>query len=388
VIGAPRTDPIPHDGPVGDDHLRLGLRGFRVRSVLVPLDPPLQTASGDVPEAPLVLLDLDTAEGMTGRSYLFCYTPLALAALGRLVGDLCRALADVPLTPVSVRTAVATRFRLLRPQGLVTMAAAGIDIAVWDAVAQAAGRPLVSVLGGRPGPVPGYASLRSMRPAAAAGEAERHAGLGFAAFKVKLGLADVAADVEVVRAIRSAVGDEAQVAVDYNQSLDVPEAIRRIRRLADEGPLWVEEPTDADDYAGHARIRDSVDPPIQLGESWWGIRAMSAAIAAGASDLAMVDIIRMGGVSGWTAAAALAHAHGLPLSSHLFPEISAHVLPVTPSAHLLEYLDIAAPLLAEPTRVDAGTVTAPDRPGTGMVWDEDALAHHMRNSGETLTWSR
>jgi mandelate racemase len=366
----------------------LTLRGVRVRTVLVPLDPPIQTSSAEVPQAPLVLLDLHTGQAITGRSYVFCYTPLVLSALATLLADLCESLADVPLTPKAVRADIERRFRLLRPQGLATMAAAAVDIAIWDALAQAAGRPLVTVLGGRPEPVPGYASLRSMRPAAAAREAEQHAALGFTAFKVKVGLADVDTDVEAVRAIRSAVGQDARVAVDYNQSLDVPEAIRRIHIMGGEDLLWVEEPTAADDDAGHARIRNSVHTPIQLGESWWGIPAMSASLAAGASDLAMVDLIRIGGVSGWTAAAALAHAHGLPVSSHLMPEINAHLLAVSPSAHLLEYLDIAAPLLTEPAQVVDGALTPSSLPGNGLAWDEDAVARLMRTAGETRTWTR
>jgi mandelate racemase len=361
------------------------LRSVRVRSVLVPLDPPIQTSSAEVPAAPIVLLDLETEDGVVGRSSVFCYTPLVLAPLGLLIRDLCAALADTPLTPAAVRTAVEARFRLLRPQGLVTMAASAIDIAVWDALARAADLPLVALLGGRPEPVAAYASLRTMRPANAAAEAEGLAALGFTRFKVKVGLADVATDREVVRAIRAAVGADAQVAIDYNQCLDVPEAVHRVRALADEGLMWVEEPTAADDHVGHARIRAASQAPIQLGESWWGVPAMAAAIAAGASDLAMVDIFRIGGVSGWTAAAALAHAHGLPLSTHLVPELSAHVLPVSPSAHLLEYLDVTGPLLAEPARVRDGAVTAAERPGVGVAWDEGAVA---RVTGETLSWSR
>lgn len=371
---------------MGIDGNGLTLRAVRVRSVLVPLDPPIQTSSAEVPEAPLVLLDLYTDQGIVGRAAVFCYTPVVLAPMGRLLRDLCAALAGIALDPAAVRVAVEARFRLLRPQGLVTMAASALDIAVWDALARAADLPLVTLLGGRPEPVAAYGSLRSMRPAAAAAEAEGLAALGFTRFKVKVGLGDVVADREVVRAIRSAVGADAGVAIDYNQSLDVPEAVHRVRELADERLMWVEEPTAADDYPAHARVRAASPMPIQLGESWWGVTAMTAAITAGASDLAMVDIFRIGGVSGWTAAAALAHAHGLPLSTHLVPELSAHVLPVSPSAHLLEYLDVSAPLLVEPAQVRDGTVTASRRPGGGVEWDEDAVAHAMGATGETLTW--
>ena len=373
---------------MGVDVDGLTMRAVRVRTVLVPLDPPIQTSSAEVPEAPLVLLDLYTDQGVVGRAAVFCYTPVVLAPMGRLLRDLCAALAGTALSPAAVRAAVEARFRLLRPQGLVTMAASALDIAVWDALARAADLPLVTLLGGRPEPVPAYGSLRSMRPQAAAAEAEGLAALGFTRFKVKVGSGDVPADREVVRAIRSAVGADAQVAVDYNQSLDVPEAIHRVRELADERLMWVEEPTAADDHPAHARVRAASPVPIQLGESWWGVSAMTAAIAAGASDLAMVDIFRIGGVSGWTAAASLAHAHGLPLSTHLVPELSAHVLPVTPSAHLLEYLDVAAPLLIEPAHVHDGAVTASHRPGAGVDWDEAAITRFMGTAGETLTWRR
>ena len=373
----------------GDD-TGLILRGVQVRSLLVPLSPPLQTASGTVPEAPTVLIDLMTEQGITGRSYVFCYTPLVLAPMAHLVRNIVESVADQPLVPTELTRVLEARFRLLRPHGLVAMATAGLDMAVWDALAHAAGMPLVGLLGGRPTPVPAYASLRSMQPDAAAREATAQAELGFGAYKVKVGLDDLATDVAVVRAIRSAVGRDVRVAVDYNQSLTVPEAVHRIQVLQDEGLLWVEEPTAADDHTGHARIRDQVTAPVQIGESWWGTRDMVASIMAGASDLAMVDVTRIGGVTGWIQAAALAAGHSLPLSSHLYPEVSAHLLAVSPGAHLLEHLDIAAPLLTDPVQVHDGTLVAPDRPGTGIDWDEDAVTTLMDRSGphgQTMRWS-
>lgn len=367
------------------------LSGVVVRSVLVPLSPPLQTASGIVSEAPIVLIDLLTERGITGRSYLFCFTPLVLAPMTQLVHDIAVSISDQPLTPADLHRLLEARFRLLRPQGLVTMAIAGLDMATWDAHAQAAGMPLATLLGGSPAPVPAYASLRSMSPDGAAHEAAAQARLGFTAFKVKVGSADVAADLEVIGAIRGVVPDGARIAVDYNQSLTVPAAIHRIRLLQEEELLWVEEPTAADDHAGHARIRERSATPIQLGESWWSTADMITSITSGASDFAMLDIARIGGVTGWMQAAALASGHGLPLSSHLYPEISAHLLAVSPSAHLLEHLDIAAPLLIDPVLVRDGMVAPVDRPGVGLLWNEPAIASLQSRSGaagQTLTWSR
>jgi mandelate racemase len=97
---------------------------------------------------------------------------------------------------------------------------------------------------------------------------------------------------------------------------------------------------------------------------------------AGAVDLCMPDAMKIGGVTGWMRAAAMAAAHRVPMSSHIFVEASVHLLNATPTAHLLEHLDIAAPLLAEPLAVRDGMALVPDRPGMGIVWDDAALLKH------------
>jgi mandelate racemase len=90
----------------------------------------------------------------------------------------------------------------------------------------------------------------------------------------------------------------------------------------------------------------------------------------------MADAQQIGGVTGWLRAAAVAHAFGRELSTHLFQEVSAHLLAVTPTADWLEYMPLADPVLREPLALDRGTVTAPDRPGTGLEWDEDAVRRY------------
>ncbi|WP_242622948.1 enolase C-terminal domain-like protein [Pseudonocardia sediminis] len=352
------------------------VRAVSVRPVLAPLDPPLQTAAGEVPVAPLVLVDVTTSDGVTGSAYLFCYTELVLGALTSLVREMGEAVAGTAAAPRAVEADLRGRMRLLRPQGLVTMAISGIDMACWDALARRAELPLVRLLGGAPRPVRAYGSLRSMAPEAVHDEARQLTALGFDAYKVKVGSAGLARDREVIHALRDAVGPGCDLAVDYNQTLPVPEAMRRIHALADENLLWVEEPTRADDAAGHARIRASVSTPIQLGESWWGVDEMTASIRAGAGDHAMLDVARIGGVTGWLQAAPVAHAAGLPLSSHFWPEVSAALLAVSPGAFLLEYIDVAAGLRREPVTVVDGAVVLSEEPGSGVVWDDDAVDRH------------
>jgi mandelate racemase len=257
-------------------------------------------------------------------------------------------------------------FRLLGPQGLTGIAASGIDMAAWDALARANDLPLVELLGGGNKRVPAYGSLRTMRPEGVVEEAREFSKMGFEAYKVKVGHGDVRSDLEAVNAVRGVIGEDALLAVDYNQSLSVTGALERVRVLDEEGLWWIEEPTRADDFAGHARIAQEARTPICLGENWWGPHDVQESIDARACDYGMPDAMRIGGVTGWLRAAAVAEPSGLPLTSHVFPEVSAHLLAVSPTAHRLEYLDHAGPILEEPIKIEGGIALVPEGPGIGL----------------------
>ena len=360
-------------------HPRLTFRDLRVRAVNVPMPHPLQTSSGEIRLAPLLLVDLITEEGITGSTYLFCYTPPALKPAAQLLAEIAPLLCGDTVAPFDLDRKLQRQFRLLGTKGLAAMAMAGIDMAAWDALARAQGLPLARLLGGTPRPVAVYNScgLGMIGSRAAGAEAERLVARGFSAVKVRLGYADPAEDAAVVQAVRSAVGSHVRLMGDYNQSLSVAEAQRRVQALGDAGLEWIEEPTFADDYEGHAAIRAKARVPIQMGENWWGPHEMGRCLAAGGSDLAMPDAMKIGGVTGWLRAAALAEAAGLPLSSHLFPEVSAHLLAVSPTAHWLEYVDWAEPVLQQPIEIRDGLAVPRDEPGSGMAWDETRVAQLM-----------
>ncbi|MDQ6826927.1 MAG: mandelate racemase [Candidatus Eremiobacteraeota bacterium] len=350
------------------------IREIRARGIDLALAHPIETASGIMRTAPMVLIDILTQEGITGSSYVRCYTAAALQPLVQLVANLHDLLKGDDAAPYTAERKLQRHFRLLGPQGLTGIAMAGIDMALWDALAKAHEVPLVTLLGGELKPVPAYGSLRAMSPQGASKEAEELLALGFRAIKVKVGRGDLEADLQTIRAVRRTIGDELKLMVDYNQSLSVGEAIDRARVLDQEDLYWIEEPTRADDFEGHARIAAAATTPIQLGENWWGPHDMAKSIAARASDHVMLDAMKLGGVSGWLRAAALAEASGLPASSHTFPEFSVHLLGVTPTCKWLEYLDHVGPILSEPAEVKDGNLLTPDRPGSGIEWNEDALA--------------
>jgi hypothetical protein len=265
--------------------------------VLVPMRRTLGTSVASVANAPLLLIDLRTSDGVTGRAYLFCYLEAAGHAQLALVRDVNAVLKGVPAAPAELRRVLEARFKLLGARGLVS-------------------------------------------------------------------------------AVRAAVGPDVAVMSDYNQRLSLVEARDRCRALDDEGLYWIEEPVRHDDYAANAELAALLRTPVQIGENFAGPREMARALRHGACDLVMPDLDRIGGVSGWQAAAALADAAEVPVSSHLYPEVCAHLLAATPTAHWLEYVDWANPILREPLPVVDGHAAAPDRPGNGLAWDADAVARY------------
>lgn len=351
----------------------LTISGVTARSVIAPLARPVRTAVGTIPAAPLVLIDLATRQGVTGRAYLFGYTPVALPALQRLVTDIGAEIVGKSVVPHDVMRHFDRRFRLVGWQGLIGMAVSGLDMAMWDALGRAAGQPVARLLGGSMRPLQAYDSYGVVDAEADRDTLAASVASGFTAIKIKLGDGDLDRDVATARGVRAIIGENVRLMIDFNQSLSVPEAIRRIRRLAEFDIHWFEEPVKAEDLAGHAAVRAATGETIQTGENWWFPAGMSAAIMAEASDHAMPDLMKIGGITGWLAAMGLAEGASLPMSSHIFAEASAHVMAVTPTAHLVEWLDLAGAVLAEPMRVIDGCVT-PRGPGLGLDWDERAVA--------------
>jgi len=349
------------------------IQGFKVRAVRVPMTEPHKTASGVITESPLVLTDVVTDTGISGHSIVFTYTSAALKPTAELIRNIEALVKGDALAPADIEQKLARRFRLLGTQGLVGIALAAIDMALWDALARVHSMPLVRLLGGAEKPVRPYGAVGYDGVEGCAKAAERLAAQGFTGIKAKIGYPTVQEDVAVVRAMRRAAGKDMAIMVDYNQCLTPVEAVERLRVLDEEGLTWVEEPTLAHDYAGHALVAREARTPIQCGENWWGLLDMRHAIEAQASDFVMPDVMKIGGVTGWLRAATLAHAEGIPVSNHLWPEISARLLCCTPTAHWLEYADWWNPILAEPLRVEKGMAIVGDAIGTGVAWNEDAV---------------
>jgi mandelate racemase len=361
----------------------LTLSRIEARPVLLKLERPVVARIATIPNWPLILIDLHTEEGVVGRAYLEPYVPRAMRYLVPALQDLGEALKGRRLAPLELYDAARKSLHFVGYEGLSMIAVAGLDMAVWDALARAAELPLCVLLGGGTGSVPAYNSngLWLKEPEAVADEAvELIQEGGFRALKLRLGRDKLAEDLATVAAVRARVGEDIALMVDFNQGLHLGEALECCHAIDDLGLAWIEEPIVYDNLEGYARLTAELKTPIQIGENFYGPRELYKALQLKACDYVMPDFMRIGGVTGWLRAVPIAAAAGIPVSTHLYPEVGAHVMRVTEGAHWLEWQSWADPILQAPYEIKDSALTIPERPGIGLEWDEDAVAARLVDS--------
>jgi mandelate racemase len=325
---------------------------------------------------PLILIDLFTNEGVVGRSYLEPYTVKAMKYLVPALHDLGDMLKGRELAPVELYELARKSLHFVGYQGLSMIAVSGLDLAAWDARAKAANVPLCVFLGGSVGPVRAYNSngLWLKEPSAVAAESiELRDEGGFTGLKLRLGRDRFRDDLATIEAVRNAVGNDTALMIDFNQGLNLADALQRCHAIDDLGLTWIEEPIVYDNFDGFAQLAAELETPIQIGENFYGPRDVHTAIQKKACDFVMPDFMRIGGVTGWLRSAAIAGAAGIPVSTHLYPEVAAHVMRVTETAHWLEWQDWADPILLKPYDIKDGLLHIPNVPGVGLEWNEDAI---------------
>ncbi len=359
----------------------LTLRSIRARPVVLKLKRPIVARITTLPDWPLILIDLLTEEGVVGRSYLEPYTIKAMRYLIPALYDFGEMLKGRRVAPIELYELARKSLHFVGYQGLATIAVSGLDMAAWDALAKAAGVPLCVLLGGTVGPVKAYNSngLWLGDPERLAEEAIELRDEGaFVGLKLRLGWENALDDLRAIHAVRASVGEDIHLMVDFNQGLDLAEALRRCQMIDDLGLDWVEEPIVYDNFDGFARLSSQLKTPIQIGENFYGVRDLHRALQMKACDLVMPDFMRIGGVTGWLRAAAIAGAAGVPISTHLYPEVAAQVMRVTETAHWLEWQDWGDPVLQDPYKIAGGMLHIPDTPGVGLDWNEEAVAANSR----------
>ena len=190
--------------------------------------------------------------------------------------------------------------------------------------------------------------------------------------KKRLGSPKAADDVERVRALRAAVGPDVALMADANQSLSVARAIRLGRRLEEFDLAWLEEPLPAYDHEGEARVAAALDTPIASGETEYTRYGFRRMLELGSADVLMPDFQRVGGLSEFLKVAHMARAWDVPVSSHVFSEMSLQILGSLSNASWREHMPWFEPLYGEKIALEDGEAVLPEKPGWGMSFDMKA----------------
>jgi L-alanine-DL-glutamate epimerase-like enolase superfamily enzyme len=260
--------------------------------------------------------------------------------------------------------------------GVTTIAMAGLDLALWDAAGRAAGLPLAGLLGRRRDTVSVYGSgvNRHYPLSDLVAQAQRWVQSGCDLVKIKVGLPDLAEDIDRVAAVRETIGPGLGLAVDANQLWDYPAAERAAAELSRFDLAWLEEPMRADDLAAHAALRRATDVPIALGENLHTVYRFREAIDGGACDIVQPNVVRVGGVTPFVDIARLAQLNSVTLYPHLLPELSGQLALALNAPTLVEDVEDAGlerlgVLAGEgPVEIRDARLTCRDLPGLGIVF--------------------
>lgn len=351
----------------------MSVEALETRVVDLPLPRPMGTAIHRMRSVGCVLVTVRTTDGVEGEGFAFALNNDRLGSFTEMIRGLAPfVVGQDPRDVEKIFADIWAGLNAMGHKGVGIGALAAIDVALWDIVGKRAGMPLAKLFGGMRDRVDTYASsglwLSDTVPELVA-EAERFVEQGFRAMKIRIGSSRPADDIARVRAVRDAVGDDVDLLVDANQGLTPKQAVRLGRRLEEFDLVWFEEPVSYTDLEGHAMVRRALDTPIASGETEYTRFGMQQYLDAGAVDVLMPDLQRMGGFGEFRRAAALASTRNVSVSPHFFTEYSLSLAGSLPNCISLEHVDWFQPLFNEPLELVDGQLVVPDRPGTGFTFD-------------------
>ena len=358
---------------------QLPIESFRTYHVSLPIEPPITSGRHFIDQIDHVLIEIH-AGGLIGHGYTFGFSTDQVRAVRWLVRDLAGSVVGRDAGAVKdVWDSLWERINFIGQAGASVMALAAVDTAMWDLLGQASGMPLYRLLGGEGGRVPLYAAggWLSLPVEGLVEEAQSFVADGYRAYKLRVGQADWRRDVERVAAVRDAIGPDVGLMVDVNQAWSVDQAIGFGKAIAPYGLGWIEEPVAADDFDGAARVAAALDVPVAAGETVFTSAGFERIIDARAADILQPDLMRCGGPTEFLRVLTLAERARLPVVSHLFAEISAHLLCTTRRRLLAEHLPSwSSHLFSVGPVVEHGEIVLNDRPGLGVEFSSDTISRY------------
>jgi L-talarate/galactarate dehydratase len=355
--------------------------GVSVEVLQVPVEYPYTAARRRVDSNWHILARVTTDDGIEGTGYIVSLRQDLVQAVAQATRELSAHLIGAHVLEVEaawVRLAGAGNW--VGPGGLLHIAIAPLDIALWDAAAKTLGQPLYRLLGGHRDRVPAYASDRlwySLSLDELAESARQHVAQGFRAVKLRLGKeAGPEGEVARVHTVRQAVGADIEILVDATESWDRTRATHTGRLLQEAGIAWLEDPLPHLDMAGLSQLAEKLEVPIAGGEHLYDLAAFKDLLQQRAVDIAIIDLARVGGITPWRRIAAFAQAYQVPVCGHVIPEIHVHLLCAIPNALRVEYVPRSAAIVRGMPALEDGCLVAPKAPGLGLEFDAAAMRRY------------
>jgi L-alanine-DL-glutamate epimerase-like enolase superfamily enzyme len=347
---------------------------------VLPFERPVRTAIHSVEAVGCVLVFADTDEGITGESYLFAFGERKLDVLEGMIRALeHHLLGRDPHMSQGLWTEMWRDINFLGHKGVPVFAVSALEAACWDIVGKAHGLPVHKLLGGVRDRVPAYASGGLWVSATIdelVAEAKSFLDQGFRAMKMRFGKASVAEDAERAAAVRQAIGPEVALMADANQGFSVNHAIRLGRAIERYDLTWFEEPVQAYDLEGSARVAAEIDTPIASGETEYARYGFADMLERKSADILMPDLQRVGGITEFMKVAHMAEAKDVPVSPHIFTEQSLQLCGAIANCIYAEHMPWFERLYNEKLVMQAGELLIPDRPGLGFTFDQDAVERY------------
>lgn len=359
------------------------ITNFKTTLVEVPLEKPIATAIHQMKSVGCILLELETDQGITGEGYVFTLNGVRLKSLHEMLLSFSHHVEGQDAFYISkIWQNIWNESNPIGHKGFSIAALSAIDTACWDIIGKAANQPLHKIFGACRDSVKTYASgglWLSQSIDECIVEAQCFIDAGFRSMKIRLGSTNMMDDVKRVAAVRDAIGPNVELLADANQAL-VPKRAIKLGRLLEPYDLgWFEEPVVYNNLKGNAEVRNALDIPIAGGETEYSRYGMTDILEAGAVDILMPDLQRIGGLSEMRRAAAIASSHNVPISTHLFTEQSICFAASEPGCLSVEHMPWFAPLYNETMEIEGGSIKVSDRPGIGFSFDQTAKAHFKIN---------
>jgi L-alanine-DL-glutamate epimerase-like enolase superfamily enzyme len=367
------------------------VRAIRLRAS-IPAEGQVTSRSGVRESRTTALVRIDTDRGIHGYGSCSGNGAIVQFIVEQVIKPIVVGMDPAGIDALWQKLYFGPRARQLGLRGIGFVALSGFDVALWDIRGKAEGVPICKLLSEKPrGRIEVYATaLYPDEIKNVVDRAVRLAELGYRGIKMKIGF-EVAGDMERVRAVREAVGQDFPLMSDANMGYDLATAERAGRALAEMGIGWLEEPMFFADAASHARLKAAVKVPIALGENLHTVYDFEQFIARGAVDILQPDVARAGGISEIVRIGALAESHHLPVSLHTWGDgvalaASLHLSAALKNAIVMELDTTHNPLRTEilrrPLQPVNGSIAPPAAPGLGIELDENALQRYAFSGAE------